>query len=67
MKHLRLCTLPAECRQKKKNARRLKESRRAWCLKYSLRVVENYRVLLSENRLYVPSREVSTRDQTKRM
>ena len=29
------------------------ESRRAWCLTYSLRVVENYRVLLSENRLCV--------------
>ena len=40
-----------------KNARRLKESRRAWCLKYSLRVVENYRVLLSENRFYALSGE----------
>ena len=33
------------------------ESRRAWCLTYSLRVVENYRVLLSEDRLYALSWE----------
>ena len=35
------------------------ESRRAWCLTYSLRVVENYRVLLSENRLYALSWEAA--------
>jgi len=65
MRHT-LCARFRRHADSKKNARRLKESRRAWCLKYSLRVVENYRVLLSENRLYALSGE-PLRNQTKRM